>query len=65
MGADHRKQATINVTCLQKPPEKINKPSVLYPTPHTLKKQSMMNRVKVTCQITFDDPAALRSTSIL
>jgi hypothetical protein len=34
------------VTCLQEPPEKINKPPILHASPHTSDKQPVMDRVE-------------------
>ena len=58
-------QATVDVTRLEDGPEKIDKPTVPHPSPHTLQKQPVMNSVEVARQITFDDPATLRATAIL
>ena len=43
------KQVTVNVTCLQEPPEKINKPPILHSSPHASDKQPVMDRVEVAC----------------
>ena len=56
--AGGHEQATINVTRFQEPTEKIDKSPVLHPSPHTFEKQPVMDRIKVACQITFDNPAA-------
>lgn len=58
--AGSRKQATIDVTRLENAPEKIDKPTIPHPSPHTLQKQPVMDGVEVARQITFDDPAAPR-----
>ena len=61
--ARRHEQATINVTCFQEPPEQIDEPIIPYPPPDAPKQQPMVNRVEVTRQIAFDDPATLVSTS--
>jgi hypothetical protein len=44
--AGSRKQAAIDVTCLENAPEEIDKPSIPHPPPNTLKKQPVMNRIE-------------------
>ena len=59
-------QATVNVACFKEPPEQISKPVVPDTPPDATQQKPVVNRVEVTRQITFDDPAAPRTgTSIL
>jgi len=58
--AGSHEQATVNVACLQEPPEQINKPVVPDTPPDATKQKPVVNRVEVARQITFDDPAAPR-----
>ncbi len=44
--AGSRKQATVDVACLENAPEKTDKPPIPHSPPNTLEKQPVMNRVE-------------------
>lgn len=53
-------QTTVDVACLEEPPEQIDELVVPDSPPHAAKQKPMVDRVEVARQITFDDPAVPR-----